>query len=72
MNGASVLAEISSHILRSASFLRRKGLLTFFVVRHMVGRNEHERRIREAIAFLNEEEQARIQDVPDKERIGEL
>ena len=38
----------------------------------MVGRNEHERRIREAIAFLNEEQQARFQEVPEKARIGEL
>ena len=36
----------------------------------MVARNEHERRIREAIAFLNEEEQARFQEVPS--RISEL
>ena len=38
----------------------------------MVGRNEHERRIAEAIAFLNEEEQYRFKDLETKSRMAEL
>lgn len=38
----------------------------------MVGRNEHQRRIAEAIAFLNEEEQYRFKDLETNSRMAEL
>ena len=38
----------------------------------MVGRNEHERRISEAIAFLDEEQRIRLQDTAEDARVDEL